>query len=48
MLHVAHQTCNMKEHAMAFCIAYAQGHRVKLVWVHGMKEHCVWCLNGGL
>ena len=25
----SHHACNMKEHAMTFCIAYAREHRVK-------------------
>ena len=33
-------------HEMAHRMAYARGHRMKWVWVHGYNEHCVWCLIG--
>ena len=31
-------------HEMAHRIAYAWGHLMKWVSVHGMDQHCIWCL----
>ena len=35
-------------HEMTHRIAYAQGHRMKWVGVHGYNQHCVWYLIGVL